>query len=50
MRDFTYHEPNTVNEAALLLKEFKNDAKIKAGGTDTLGKNEKGDDKPKTFN
>lgn len=41
MRDFTYHEPNTVNEAALLLKEFKNDARIKAGGTDLLVKMKK---------
>jgi len=38
MMDFVYHEPRTVKEALSLLKEFRGDARIKAGGTDLLVK------------
>src|SRR4030042_28355 len=36
MKEFTYHEPTTLKEALSLLDGLKDDAKIKAGGTDLL--------------
>jgi 4-hydroxybenzoyl-CoA reductase subunit beta len=41
MKDFSYHEPTTVKETLSLLKRFKGEAKIKAGGTDLLVKMKK---------
>lgn len=47
MEEFIYHEPTTVKEATFLLKEFKGDAKIKAGGTEFLVNMKKGMIRPK---
>lgn len=41
MKEFSYHEPATAKEAISLLKEFKSEAKIKAGGTDLFIKMKK---------
>lgn len=36
MKEFTYHEPTTLKEAVSLLNDLKDNAKLKAGGTDLL--------------
>jgi len=47
MEEFIYHEPTTVKEATFLLKEFRGDAKIKAGGTELLVNMKKGMIRPR---
>ena len=36
INDFAYHKPKDINEALILLSEFKGKAKIMAGGTDLI--------------
>jgi len=47
MKEFIYHEPATGEEAAFLFKEFKGEARIKAGGTDLLVHMKRGMIRPK---